>query len=165
MADAQQAVSVWETTFRNAYPNVYRALVAVLLDAELAQDALQEAFAQGLRKPPPHSDALPGWLFRVAVRWARRGRRVQLPFRLDDLIGSIGEPSAASETEALLDRLALGDLLRLLTERQRGVVIAHYYLGLTQREIADALGIRRGTVGATLSQALKQLRKGGSYVV
>ena len=165
MADAPQPVAVWETTFRNAYPSVYRALVAVLLDAELAQDALQEAFEQGLRKPPPHSDALPGWLFRVAVRWARRGRRVQLPFRLDDLIGSIREPSAASETETLLDRLALGDLLRLLTERQRGVVIAHYYLGLTQQEIADGLGIRRGTVGATLSQALKQLRKGGSYVV
>ena len=165
MADTQQTVSVWESTFRSAYPNVYRALVAVLLDAELAQDALQEAFEQGLRKPPLHTEAIPGWLFRVAVRRARRSRRVQLPFRLDDLIGSVREPSTASETEALLDRLVLGDLLRLLTERQRGVVIAHYYLGLTQREIADALGIRRGTVGATLSQALKQLRKGGSYVV
>jgi len=111
------------------------------------------------------SDALPGWLFRVAVRWARRSRRMQLPFQLDALIGSVREPSAAQDTDALLDRLILGDLLRLLTERQRGVVIAHYYLGLTQQEIAAALGIRRGTVGATLSQALKQLRKGGSYVV
>jgi len=53
----------------------------------------------------------------------------------------------------------------LLTQRQRAVVIAHYYLGLTQQEIADALGIRRGTVGATLSQALRQMRRGGSYVV
>lgn len=165
MAETQQTVSVWESTFRSAYPTVYRALVAVLLDAELAQDALQEAFEQGLRKPPPHADALPGWLFRVAVRRARRSRRLQLPFRLDDLIGSVREPSAAAETDALLDRLVLGDLLRLLTERQRGVTIAHYYLGLTQQEIADALGIRRGTVGATLSQALKQLRKGGSHVI
>lgn len=165
MADPRDTTAVWEATFRNAYPSVYRALVAVLLDAELAQDALQQAFEQGLRTPPPHTDALPGWLFRVAVRWARRSRRVQLPFRLDELIGSVREPSAAAETDALLDRLILGDLLRLLTERQRGVVIAHYYLGLTQQEIAAALGIRRGTVGATLSQALKQLRKGGSYVV
>jgi RNA polymerase sigma factor (sigma-70 family) len=165
MAQAPQATVAWETTFRNAYPSVYRALVAVLLDAELAQDALQEAFEQGLRKPPPHADALSGWLFRVALRWARRSRRLGLPFPLDELIGTIREPSAAAETDALLDRLDLADLLRLLTERQRGVVIAHYYLGLTQREIADALGVRRGTVGATLSQALKQLRKGWSYVV
>ena len=165
MADRTETAAMWEATFRNAYPSVYRALVAVLLDAELAQDALQQAFEEGLRKPPPHSDALAGWLFRVAVRWARRTRRLALPFRIDELIGTVHEPSAAAETDALLDRLILGDLLRLLTERQRGVVIAHYYLGLTQREIAAALGIRRGTVGATLTQALKQLRKGGSYVV
>jgi RNA polymerase sigma-70 factor, ECF subfamily len=165
MTDALGAASVWEEAFRSAYPSVYRALVAVLLDAELAQDALQEAFEQGLRKPPPRTDALPGWLFRVALRRARRGRRVLLPFRLDEIIGSVREPSVLSETESLLDRLALGDLLRLLTERQRAVVVAHYYLGLTQQEIADALGVRRGTVGATLSQALKQMRKGGSYVI
>jgi RNA polymerase sigma-70 factor (ECF subfamily) len=165
MADAKPPASVWETTFRNAYPTVYRALVAVLLDAEVAQDALQEAFEQGLRKPPPNADALPGWLFRVALRRASRGRRIQLPFRLDELIGSTREPSVISETDSLLDRLVLGDLLRLLTERQRAVVVAHYYLGLTQEEIAAALGIRRGTVGATLSQALQRMRKGGMYVV
>jgi len=44
------------------------------------------------------------------------------------------------------------------------VVVAHYYLGLTQQEIADALGVRRGTVGATLSQALQHMRRGGSHV-
>src|ERR1700687_5067268 len=163
MTQAQHAVATWETTFRSAYPSVYRALVAVLLDAELAQDVLQEAFEQGLRKPPPHADALPGWLYRVALRRAYRGRRMTLPFRLDEIVGSIREPSVPSETEALLDRLELGELLRLLTQRQRAVVVAHYYLGLSQQEIADALGIRRGTVGATLSQALQQMRKGGSY--
>lgn len=165
MAEAHETAAVWEETFRRAYPSVYRALVAVLLDADLAQDALQEAFEQGLRRPPPRSDALPGWLFRVALRRARRGQRWPLPFRLDEIIGSVREPSLMSETDSLLDRLALGDLLRLLTARQRAVVVAHYYLGLTQQEIADALGIRRGTVGATLSQALQQMRKGGSYVV
>jgi RNA polymerase sigma factor (sigma-70 family) len=165
MADDQGPVAVWEEAFRSAYPSVYRALVAVLLDAELAQDALQEAFEQGLRKPPPRTDALPGWIFRVALRRARRGRRVPLPFRLDEIIGSVHEPSVLSEADSILDRLALGDLLRLLTERQRAVVVAHYYLDLTQQEIADALGVRRGTVGATLTQALRLLRKGGSYVV
>lgn len=156
----------WETTFRAAYASVYRALVAVLLDAELAQDALQEAFEQGLRKPPPHSDALPGWLFRVGLRRGRRMRRSPLPFRLDALIGSFAEPSVPPATQAILDQLELGDLLRLLTERQRAVVLAHYYLGLTQREIAEALGVRRGTVGATLSQALHRMRQeGGGHVL
>src|SRR2546422_4999020 len=154
----------WETTFRRFYPSLYRALVAVLLDGELSRDALQEAFVEGLRRPPPSDHALPGWLFRVALRRARRVRGLGLPLRLDELVGSLREPEIPAETEALLDRLALGELLRLLTRRQRAVVVAHYYLGLTQQEIADALGVRRGTVGATLSQALSHMRRGGSHV-
>lgn len=165
MGDTEGQASQWETTFRTAYASVYRALVAVLLDADLAQDALQEAFEEGLRKPPPHSDALPGWLFRVGIRRARRMRGFNLPLRLDAIVGSLVEPSVPPATEAILDRLELSGLLQLLTERQRAVVLAHYYLGLTQQEIANALGIRRGTVGATLSQALRLMRRGGTYVV
>ncbi|HKC90829.1 MAG TPA: RNA polymerase sigma factor [Candidatus Limnocylindria bacterium] len=157
--------AAWEAVFRRSYPSVYRALVAVLLNSDLAQDALQDAFAEGLRRPPPSDHALAGWLFRVALRRARRIRGFGLPLRLDELIGSLREPDISAETEALLDRLQVGDLLRLLTRRQRAVVVAHYYLGLTQQEIADALGVRRGTVGATLSQALQHMRRGGSHVV
>ena len=156
--------SSWEATFRRSYPSLYRALVAVLLDGELAHDALQEAFVEGLRRPPPSDHALAGWLFRVALRRARRIRGLGLPLRLDELVGSLREPEIPAETEALLERLELGELLRLLTRRQRAVVVAHYYLGLTQQEIADALGVRRGTVGATLSQALSHMRRGGSHV-
>ena len=156
--------SSWEATFRRSYPSLYRALVAVLLDGELAHDALQEAFVEGLRRPPPSDHALAGWLFRVALRRARRIRGLGLPLRLDELVGSLREPEIPAETEALLERLELGELLRLLTRRQRAVVVAHYYLGLTQQEIADTLGVRRGTVGATLSQALSHMRRGGSHV-
>jgi len=151
-SDHEERATAWEETFRRFYPSLYRALVAVLLDGELARDALQEAFVEGLRRPPPSDHALAGWLFRVALRRARHIR------------GSLREPEIPAETETLLDRLALGELLRLLTRRQRAVVVAHYYLGLTQQEIADALGVRRGTVGATLSQALSHMRRGGSHV-
>ncbi|OLC20888.1 MAG: hypothetical protein AUH33_02830 [Chloroflexi bacterium 13_1_40CM_68_21] len=165
VSDDNEPASVWERTFRRFYPSLYRALVAVLLDGELARDALQEAFVEGLRRPPPSDHALAGWLFRVALRRARRIRGFGLPLRLDELVGSLREPEIPPATEALLDRLALGELLRLLTRRQRAVVVAHYYLGLTQQEIADALGVRRGTVGATLSQALSHMRRGGSHVL
>ena len=139
--EENDSTAAWETVFRRSYPSVYRALVAELLDAHLA-----------------------GWLFRVALRRARRIRGFGLPLRLDELVGALREPEIPAETEALLDRLEVGELLRLLTRRQRAVVVGHYYLALTQQEIADALGVRRGTVGATLSQALQHMRRGGSHV-
>ena len=35
-------------------------------------------------------------------------------------------------------------------------------LGLSQQEIAEALGVRRGTVSATVSQSLARMREGGA---
>ena len=69
--------------------------------------------------------------------------------------------STADEIAAIVQRLEVGRLLALLTERQRAIVVAHYYLGLTQDEIAEGLGIRRGTVSATVSQSLARMREEG----
>jgi RNA polymerase sigma factor (sigma-70 family) len=69
------------------------------------------------------------------------------------------EATTTDDVAAVLDRLECGRLLALLTERQRAIVVAHYYLGLTQDEIADALDIRRGTVSATVSQSLARMRE------
>lgn len=74
----------------------------------------------------------------------------------------LGGPS--SEIDALMDRLSVGQLLRLLTVRQRSIVVAYFYLDQTQEQIAELLGIRRGTVAATISQALIRMRRGESHV-
>src|SRR5438552_8776331 len=138
MTDQEARATAWETVFRRSYPSVYRALVAVLLEAELAEDACQESFAEGVRRSPGSDHALAGWLFRVALRRARRLRGFGLPPRLRELVGVVREPAIPAETDALLDRLQAGELLRLLTRRQRAVVVAQYYHGLTQQDTAEA---------------------------
>jgi predicted RNA polymerase sigma factor len=65
----------WERVYRQAYPSVYRALVATLFDLDLAADALEDAFVAGLDRPPLHDANIPGWLFHVAIRKAGRARR------------------------------------------------------------------------------------------
>ncbi len=149
----------WERLYRTVYPSVYRALVATLLDADAAADALHDAFVAGLDRPPLHDSNVAGWLFRVAVRKAARARRPTL--RLDDAHRA---PSERNEVDALLDRLSVGQLLRMLSARQRSIVIAYFYLDQTQEQIAELLGIRRGTVAATISQALSRMRKGEGHV-
>jgi DNA-directed RNA polymerase specialized sigma subunit len=46
-----------------------------------------------------------------------------------------------------------------LPDRQRSALVLRYYEGLTEAEIAEALGCRRGTVKSATSRALEQLRK------
>ena len=151
----------WERRYRQSYPSVYRALVATLLDADLASDALQDAFLDGLRRPPTHDANISGWLFRVAVRKAGRERR---RWRWLPLESAANVTAEASQIDALLERLSVGQLLRLLTPRQRSIVVAYFYLDQTQEQIAELLGIRRGTVAATISQALTRMRKGEGHV-
>lgn len=156
----------WERLYRRAYPAIFRALVATLFDEEAAADAMHDAFLEGLRKPPPRAENLAGWLFRVALRKARRARRrssLLMPLQL--LFGLEAEPRVPSPADAVLDRVTVGQLLKLLTDRQRSVVVAHFYLGLKQEEIAELLGIRRGTVAATIAHALDRMRKGETRVV
>ena len=47
----------------------------------------------------------------------------------------------------------------MLTDRQREVLVLHYYADLDYATIAEALGISPGTVGATLSTARRVLRQ------
>jgi RNA polymerase sigma-70 factor (ECF subfamily) len=150
------AAERWQELYDRAFPQVYRALVAATFDRERALDGLHDAFEEGLRHPPPEDRNLEGWLYRVALRKTRRGL-----FRVRRE-SQIGELSSADPTTAVLDRLEVGRLLALLTERQRAVVVAHYYLGLSQEEIAEALGVRRGTVSATVSQSLARMREKGA---
>ena len=146
----------WGDLYDRAFPNVYRALVAATLDRERALDGLHDAFEEGLRNPPADNRNLEGWLYRVALRKTRRS--LLRVFRERPMT----EISSEDSTLALLQRLEVGRLLVLLTERQRAIVVAHYYLGLSQQEIAEALGVRRGTVSATVSQSLARMREGGA---
>ena len=148
------AAERWADLYDRAFPQVYRALVAATFDRERALDGLHDAFEEGLRHPPRDDRNLEGWLYRVALRKTRRG------LFQSKREGPIGEGAVPDDAAAILDRLEVGRLLALLTERQRAIVVAHYYLGLTQDEIAAALDIRRGTVSATVSQSLARMREG-----
>jgi RNA polymerase sigma factor (sigma-70 family) len=146
----------WAELYDRAFPQVYRALVAATLDSERALDGLHDAFEEGLRHPPTDDGNLEGWLYRVALRKTRRSLLRVLRE------GPMTEIPSEDPTAAILQRVEVGRLLVLLSERQRSIVIAHYYLGLTQEEIAEALGIRRGTVSAAVSQSLVRMREGGA---
>lgn len=150
----------WAETYRDEFPNVYRALLAVLRSADLARDALHDAFLEGVRRPPASDDNLAGWLFRVALRQSRRG-----PYR--SVLRTLGDavlPAPRDEIAEALDRMEVSRLLGLLSERQRTIVVAQYYLGFDQEEIAQLFGVRRGTVSATLAQAKARMRIGGQHV-
>jgi len=142
----------WEDLYRSAFRRVYPALVVTLMDRDAALDALHDAFAEGLRRPPVDRRNVEGWLYVVALRKGRRR------FRLPIALPLIDRPTSDRALDDVLLRDEVGQLLARLSQRQRAIVVAHYFLHQTQEEIARDLGLSRGTVSATISQSLARMR-------
>src|SRR5262245_25753291 len=138
----------------------------VLHDSADAEDAFQATFLVLARKAGSigHSQALAGWLHKVAYRVALRARagatrrraREQTGLDLDAVPAREGgaPPVGWRELRPLLDQ----EVSRL-PERYRVPVILCYLEGKTYDEIARQLGCSRGTVGTWLARARDLLRR------
>jgi RNA polymerase sigma-70 factor (ECF subfamily) len=143
----------WLRACEQAYPKVYRALVAMGASPEDAADALQDAFEDALSERGAVAKPQ-GWLFVVACRaWKRHRWRHRFFRPLAALRGATHFASREDEIDLLVE-------LAKLTERQREVIVSRYVLGLSQSETAELLDIAPGTVAATAHQATARLRKG-----
>ena len=142
-----------------SFNRLYAIARRILVDSDLADDAVQEGIVRAWRdirglKDPGRFDA---WLHRLLVRACydelRRGRRrVEIPILMTD------RPSDADATSDVADRDALERGFRRLSVEHRTVLVMHHYLGLEPLEIAETLGMATGTVHSRLHYATRELR-------
>jgi RNA polymerase sigma-70 factor (ECF subfamily) len=131
----------------------------VLRDADLADDAVQEALVRCWRQLPKLRDVdrFDSWLYRILVRAAadehRRRRRYQ---------GSVQtvriEPAIPDGEIDFADRDELEGAFRHLSIDHRAVVVLHHFVGLPLPEVATALGIPAGTAKSRHHHAMSALR-------
>jgi RNA polymerase sigma-70 factor, ECF subfamily len=134
-------------------------------DRQEAEDATQEAFtnaylALGRFRP---GAAFRPWLLRIVINEAHdllaaRQRRVDTLSRMSGAPESVPVAESA-EAAALSQRRREALLMALfeLPEADRLVVTCRYFLDLSEAEIAEILGVARGTVKSRLSRALARL--------
>jgi RNA polymerase sigma-70 factor (ECF subfamily) len=134
-----------EQLYRDRYAGFRNALAPIAGSREAARDAVQEAFAVALRERRKlrNRDSLAPWVWRIAYRLALRERaRMHEPALPDDV--SILDPERDP---------ALAAAIRALPPQRRIVVFLRYFADFSYAEIAEALEVSEGTVGATLAQA------------
>lgn len=135
-----------------------RLCYAILHDASLAEDAVQETFLKACRRlhtrRPEASEK--AWLTAIAINTCRDMRKSAW-FRLHDrrvTPDMLPDPAASASQEDREVTLAVMNL----PQRLRETVLMHYYQGLTTQEIADALGISHQAVSDRLRRAREKLR-------
>jgi RNA polymerase sigma-70 factor (ECF subfamily) len=147
-----------EALYRSRFERFATVACAVTGSQAAARDAVQDAFASAVRRRGQFrgDGSLEAWLWRAVVNEARSQRRrrrsrEQLEQRALALEATVA--SGHDEEPAEVDALVAS-----LPERQRLVVFLRYYADLTHEQIASTLGIRPGTVAATLHAAHARLR-------
>ena len=143
----------FESWYRTAHPRLLAALVVASGDVEAARDATSEAFTRALQHwaRVRTMDAPEAWVHRVGINvLRRRHRRRILEERLlrRQRLEPAPPPQVAPE---------VWDALMSLPLRQRQAVALRYLLGMTQAEVAEAMGVVAGTAAATLHAARRNL--------
>ncbi|WP_435969695.1 RNA polymerase sigma factor [Streptomyces sp. Qhu_M48] len=142
--------------------DMVRLALFLVDDLHTAEDVVQDAFAAVCRTYGTSLHGLqdPGAYLHTAVlnaaRSVLRRRRTARAY-------TPPHPGAeAPVDEGLLlaeEHRHVLDALALLTRRQREVLVLRYWSELTEAQIAQTLGLSRGTVKSTASRALDALEK------
>jgi RNA polymerase sigma-70 factor (sigma-E family) len=140
------------------------ARLAYLLtrDHALAEDLVQEAFVRlagrlvHLREPA----AFDAYLRRTVVNLSNsyfRKKKVERAY-LERTRGEVGVRTTSSDDGAFEEGDALWQALGTLSGRQRAAVVLRFYEDFSERQVAEILNCRPGTVKSLVSRGLETLR-------
>lgn len=147
-----------------------RAAFLITRDRGLAEDVVQGAFLRAYERIDQFDAARPfrPWFFRIVVNDAikaasRAKRQVSSDVEgerawavVESLVDNDPQPDIAAEQSELRD--AVRRALEQLSPAQRAAVVAKYYLGLTDAEVARRTGRAPGTVKWLLHAARGRLK-------
>jgi len=149
-------------------PGLYRLAFSLVGNAADAEDVLQETFVGAFRHLPRFEQraSVRTWLSRILVRQAARHHRTRARLRAvrrEGPAGSIGrsdverlEDRPVEETETRIDLLGALDALEPI---HREVLSLREFQGLSYQEMAEVLGVPRGTVESRLYRARQALKE------
>ena len=144
-----------ETVYREQLRSFVRLATAITGNEQTAYDAVHDGFVRAVRYRSRlrSRESAPGWVCRIVLNEARKRTTAELR-HASTPIEAADEPATNGHHEAGAAAAALASL----PERQRLALFLRYYADLDYAGIAEALGISRGTVSATLYAAHSNLQ-------
>ena len=147
-----------ETVYRERLAAFERVATAITGDRELGRDAVHDGFVSAVRRLRRFrgEGSLEAWIWRIVVNEARKRRASSARVVPRDRIDMTVERAQVNGDEPT-DRARA--VVASLPARQRHALFLRYYADLDYRAIAECLGVKPGTVAATLSAAHEAVRK------
>jgi RNA polymerase sigma-70 factor, ECF subfamily len=160
----------WEVVYLETLPRLYNFFRYRVGNDLVAEDLAATTFEKAWRKRTSYRRDLAGfttWLFAIARNVANDYyRRCKPEFCLDELESNPGnvwlheDPSDSPEEMAIrsAEFTRLSVLLRRLSPRSQELIALKYGAGLTNREVANLIGMTESNVGTLASRVVARLR-------
>jgi RNA polymerase sigma-70 factor (sigma-E family) len=150
-----------EDLYRWHWMGFVRLAILLVDDPATAEDVVQEAFT-GLHRHWSRlrdENAALGYLRTAVVNGSRSVLRRRRTARAYTPPHTADARSAESLAMLSAEHQAVVSALGRLPRRQREILVLRYYGGLSEAEIAGALGIRPGTVKSTANRGMTSISK------
>ncbi len=166
MGDPKQQILDWcrdgdPQAFRSFYSEqsgrLWRFLVARGCDRETAYDLLAEAFLRFVQNACRDPHAPVGLLYRIALNLrvdAHRRETTAATDAVDDL-----EQLQLAAPEEPEDHAQVRALVKSLPEGEQNLLLMRYWIGLSHKEAAQALGMPEGTLRRQCAELIARLRE------
>jgi RNA polymerase sigma-70 factor (sigma-E family) len=146
--------------YRTHYRSLVRLAAFLVRDTATAEEVVQDSFValHGAWRRMKDADQAVSYLRRSVVNRSRSVLRHRAV--VDKIAPQLTQesPGAGPEPASWPGRTALISALPALPSRQREVLMLRYHAGLTEAQIASAMGISRGAVRSHTARALSALR-------
>ncbi len=153
--------------YNEFFPVVYRFLLSKSRSGEMADEAISRTFLNlyaHLGEYDETRGTFSTWLFRIAINELRMIFREQgrsLDSAWDESFDPPAPEHEAPEAQFMKRErdTELHDAMMRLAERERNIITMTYWLEMSADEVADALGMTKEAVWASLSRSRKMLKK------
>jgi RNA polymerase sigma-70 factor (sigma-E family) len=154
---ADQAIT---ELYRLHYTKLVRLALLIVGEVPAAEDVVQDAYVSVYRSWTKlrNTDSAAAFLRAAVVNKARSVLRHRAVVDRNTPQAPQTAPSAEHEALVLLGRSTLVAALSKLSPGQRQVIVLRYYEGLSEAEIAEVLGIRKGSVKSHAARGVATLR-------
>jgi len=126
-----------------------------------AQDIVQDTFITAIKAISKFrgTSSLYTWLHGIMINVYRHFRRKQKSHvTLDDLPEQSDDSRQTSQLENRSTREVLLECMDNLSSEHREVLVLRYFEGMTIQEIAEATGMRKGTIKSRLHYAIVKIK-------
>jgi RNA polymerase sigma-70 factor, ECF subfamily len=148
---------------------IYRILLHIVRDADIADTLTQECFLRAFRRRGSFrgESSVSTWLVRIAINLAHdqnRSRRWAFWRKLErtDRMDAIRTADARQSPEQTLMKSESVDAIRSAVEklpgRQKTVFLLRYVEEMSLEAIAEAMGLKLGTVKSHLSRSVEAVK-------